>query len=132
MWSRPAAGKVWTPLDPAALRPASRAAALTCWLDAWGWSPRPSNQITASRAIRASTATPDQSRVRWRRRFSSSRRAAAPRASLPLSGWRRPLAAVPAPEPRPGWLLPVGAGLDLGLRVSAIDALRVGGKAVPG
>src|SRR5215218_1621539 len=106
MWSRPAAGKVWTPLDPAALRPASRAAALTCWLDAWGWSPRPSNQITASRAIRASTATPDQSRV----------------------GWRRPLAAVPAPEPRPGWLLPVGAGLDLGLRVSAIDALRVVGR----
>src|SRR5215213_11760766 len=134
MWSRPASGKVWTPLEPAAVRPASRAAALTDWLDAGGWSPRPSNQMTASRATRASTATPVQSRVRWRRRFSSSRRAAAPLASLPLSGGRRFLAAVPVPvpEPRPGWLLPVGAGLVLGLRVSAIDALRIGGKAVPG
>src|SRR5215217_9779614 len=128
MWSRPASGKVWTPLEPAAVRPASSAAALTDWLPACGVSLRPSNQMTASRATRASAATPDQSRVRWRRRFSSSRRAAAPRASLPLSlSWgRRFLAAVPVPEPRPGWLLPVGAGLVLGLRVSAIDALRIG------
>src|SRR4029453_17479009 len=48
--------------------------------------------------------------------------------SLLLSGWRRALAAVPAPEPRPGWLLPVGPGLVLGLRVSAIDSLRCRGR----
>ena len=104
MWSWPAMGNVLTPWEPAALRPASSAAGLTGGFWACGAS-RPANTITATRATSETTATPVQSRVRWRRRFSSSRRAAAPLASLPLSGWR---------------------GLVLaGLRVSAIGALRI-------
>jgi len=130
MWLRPALGKVFTPWEPAACRPAWSASGVTGLLAAGGFS-RPMNTISATRATSETTATPAQSRVRWRRRFSSSRRAAAPLASLPLSGWR-PRPPPPCPscgralaEPRPGWLLPVGPGLGLRLRVSAIVALRV-------
>src|SRR5918999_3208644 len=116
MWSRPASGRVLTPSEPAAWRPASSAAGATGRLAA-GWSSRPCHTISPTRASSATTATVDQRMVRCRRRLASSRRAAAPFASLPLSDGR-PLVAAPAP--RPGWSLPVGRGFGLDLRVSAM------------
>src|SRR5215218_917794 len=127
MWLRPALGKVLTPWEPASWRAAARAAGATALLVACG-SSRPVKKISPTRAAREVTATPLHRMVRRRRSFSWSRRAAAPLASLPLSGWRprpppRPSwgrALEAPPEPRPGWLLPVAPGFGLGLRVSAI------------
>src|SRR4029450_12913439 len=120
MWLRPALGKGFTPWEPPACRPAWSASGVTALLAAGGFS-RPMNTISATRATSETTATPVQSRVRWRRRFSSSRRAARPLARLPLRG-RPPAPATALPVLRaglggtPAGLAPAGrSGLGLAL-----------------
>src|SRR4029453_6543991 len=116
MWLRPALGKVLTPWEPASWRAAARAAGATALLVACG-SSRPMKKISPTRAAREATATPLHRMVRRRRSFSWSRRGG-PAPPPPRPSWGGDLDAVP--EFRPGWLLPVGPGFGLGLRVSAI------------